>query len=118
MTVPIYASAEHRAIIEAYLEMCMEFSQELSSKSKYEGYLEVLEIIIEYHNGYGIGLKENNYWDWMMIIPINVSVATNGFFAGIETKGNRAVVRSYRLILDEIVQQVADKIDKMEVIND
>ena len=39
-------------------------------------------------------------------------------FAGIETKGNRGVVRSYRLILDEIVQQVADKIDKMEVVND
>jgi len=118
MIEPIYSSAEHRATIEAYLEMCMEFAKELSTKSRYEGYLEVLEIIIDYHNGYGTGLKESNYWDWMMIIPINVSVATNGFFAGIETKGNRGVVRSYRLILDEIVQQVTDKIDKMEVVND
>ena len=118
MTEPIYSSAEHRVIIETYLEMCMEFAKELSTKSRYEGYLEVIEVILEYHNGYGTGLKENNYWDWVMIIPINVSVATNGFFAGIETKGNRAVIRSYKLILEEVVHQVADKIDKMEVIND
>ena len=118
MTEPIYSSAEHREIIKAYLEMCMDFAKELSTKSRYEGYLEVLNVISEYHNGYGTGLKENNYWDWVMIIPINVSVATNGFFAGIETKGNRAIIRSYKLILEEVVQQVADKIDKMEVIND
>jgi len=118
MTEPIYSSAEHREIIEAYLEMCMDFAKELSTKSRYEGYLEVVDVILEYHNGYGTGLKENNYWDWVMIIPINVSVATNGFFAGIETKGNRAIIRSYKLILEEVVQQVVDKIDKMEIIND
>ena len=118
MTEPIYSSAEHREIIKAYLEMCMDFAKELSTKSRYEGYLEVLNVISEYHNGYGTGLKENNYWDWVMIIPINVSVATNGFFAGIETKGNRAVIRSYKLILEEVVHQVVDKIDKMEIIND
>ena len=118
MTEPIYSSAEHRAIIEAYLEMCMDFAKELSTKSRYESYLEVVDVILEYHNGYGTGLKENNYWDWVMIIPINISVATNGFFAGIETKGNRAIIRSYKLILEEVVQQVVDKIDKMEIIND
>jgi len=118
MTEPIYSSAEHRAIIESYLEMCLQFTKELATKSRHEGYLEVLSTIFDYHNGYGTGLKENNYWDWMMIIPINVSVATSGFFAGIETKGNRAVIRSYKLILDEVLHEVADKIDKMEVIND
>ena len=114
MTEPIYSSAEHRAIIEAYLEMCMEFAKELSTKSRYEGYLEVIEVILEYHNGYGTGLKENNYWDWVMIIPINVSVATNGFFAGIETKGNRAILRAYKVVLDEMLQETVDKIDTIE----
>ena len=53
-----------------------------------------------------------------MIIPINLAVATNGFFAGIETKSNSAVVRAYRVVLDELVQNTVDKIDKIEPIND
>ena len=53
-----------------------------------------------------------------MIIPINLAVATNGFFAGIETKSNSAVVRAYRVVLDELVQSTVDKIDKIEPIND
>jgi hypothetical protein len=36
-------------------------------------------VLIEYHNDYGKGIKENNFYDWLMIIPINLSVATNGF---------------------------------------
>ena len=98
--------------------MCKEFAKEVSTKSRYNNYLEVVEIIIEYSNNYGSGTKENNFWDWMLIIPINLAVATNGFFAGIETKGNSAVVRAYRLVLDELVQNTVDKIDKIEPIND
>ena len=98
--------------------MCQEFAKEVSTKSRYENYLEVLETIIEYHNSYGEGQKEENFWDWLMIIPINLSVATNGFFAGIESKSNAAVVRAYRVILNEMVQDTVDKIDKIEPIND
>ena len=118
MTEPIYANNEHRVIIETYLVMCQEFAKEVSTKSRYENYLEVLETIIEYHNSYGEGQKEENFWDWLMIIPINLSVATNGFFAGIESKSNAAVVRAYRVILNEMVQDTVDKIDKIEPIND
>ena len=118
MIEPIYANDEHRVIIETYVTMCKEFAKEVSTKNRYENYLEVVEIIIEYHNNYGEGQREENFYDWLMIIPINLAVATNGFFAGIETKGNSAVVRAYRLVLDELVQNTVDKIDKIEPIND
>jgi hypothetical protein len=118
MTEPIYANDEHRIIIETYITMCKEFAKEVSTKSRYENYLEVVEIILDYHNNYGEGQREENFWDWLMIIPINLAVATNGFFAGIETKGNSAVVRAYRLVLDELTQNTVDKIDKIEPIND
>ena len=49
-----------------------------------------------------------------MIIPINLSVATSGFFAGIETKTNASIIRAYRVVLDELVHEVADKIDNLE----
>ena len=117
MIEPIYANNEHKVIIETYITMCKEFAKEVSTKSRYENYLEVVEIILEYHNNYGAE-KEENYWDWLMIIPINLAVATNGFFAGVETKSNSAVVRAYRLVLDELTQNTVDKIDKIEPIND
>jgi hypothetical protein len=49
-----------------------------------------------------------------MIIPINTSVATNGFFAGIETNRNRAVVRAYKIVLNELIEEVVEKIDSLE----
>jgi len=53
-----------------------------------------------------------------LIIPINLSVATNGFFAGVETRSNAAVVRAYRVVLDELVQDTVNKIDKIEPIKE
>ena len=114
MTKPIYASSEHQTIIEAYLTMCQEFAKEVSSKSRYNNYLDVVDIIIEYHNNYGSGIRENNWYDWLMIIPINLSVATNGFFAGIETNKNRAVVRAYKIVLNELIADVVLKIDNLK----
>ena len=114
MTKPIYASEEHKTIIESYLLMCREFAKEVSSKSRYHNYLDVVETIIEYHNNYGSGRNENNFYDWLVIIPINLSVATNGFFAGLETNSNRAVIRAYKTVLNEMVGDVVDKIDNLE----
>ena len=118
MTKLIYANAQHRTIIDAYILMCKEFAKDASSKSKYDNYLEVLDIIIEYHNGYGSGVREDNWYSWLMIIPINLSVATNGFFAGLETKSNSAVIRAYKTVLTEMVFEVTDKIDALEPINE
>jgi hypothetical protein len=114
MTKPIYASAEHQTIIDSYILMCKEFSKEVSTKTRYNNYLDVVDIIIEYHNNYGTGVKENNWYDWLMIIPINMSVATNGFFAGIETNKNRAVVRAYKTVLNEMIGEVVEKIDNLQ----
>ena len=94
--------------------MCKEFTKETSTKARYQNYLDVLNLIIEYHNSYGRGTKEHNFFDWLMIIPINVSVATNGYFAALETKGNRAILRAYKVVLDELLHDTVDKIDKID----
>ena len=117
MLNPIYTSEQHKAIINLYLTTCKEFCKDISTKSKYNNYIEVIETIIEYHNNYG-DVKESNFYDWLMIIPLNVAVATNGFFAGVETKRNAAVLRTYRLILEQLVQEIVDKIDDLELTND
>ena len=113
MQKTIYANEKHKQAIETYLLMCKEFAKETSTKVRYQNYLEVLDLILEYHNSYGAGTKEHNFFDWLMIIPINVSVATNGYFAALETKSNTAILRAYKVVLDEMLQETVDKIDSI-----
>ena len=108
----------HKQIIEPYILMCIQFTKEISTKAKYQAYLEVLDTVLEYHNNYGKGTTGKNFWDWLMIIPINLSVMTNGFFAGIETKNNRAILRAYKVVLDDMLTEVVKKIDNFETIDD
>ena len=119
MHKPIYSSEEHRTIIEVYIEMCKQFVQDSTTQTRNNNYLEVVDCIVEYSNGYGQGVRENgNFYDWLMIIPINLSVATNGFFAGIETKSNAAVIRAYKVVLDQLLQETVDRLDLLEPKND
>jgi hypothetical protein len=118
MLKPIYANQQHEAIISGYILMIKEFVKDVSNETRWNNYLDVLDIVIEYHNNYGKGVRENNYWDWIMILPINLSILTNGFFAAIETKGNATIVRSYKVVLNEALQDVIDKIEKLEPIDE
>ena len=118
MTKPIYANKEHEVIISSYILMIKEFVKDVANETRWNNFLEVLEVLYQYHNNYGKGVRENNYWDWLMILPINLSLMTNGFLAGIETKKNASVIRAYRVLLNEMVQDVVDKIEKLEPIND
>tara|TARA_R100000742_G_C4219362_1_gene43553 strand:+ start:43 stop:402 length:360 start_codon:yes stop_codon:yes gene_type:complete len=119
MHIPIYSSEDHKSIVDVYINMCKHFVQEVTTQTRYNNYLEVVDIIIEYSNGYGQGSKESgNFYDWITIIPINISVATNGFFAGIETKTNAAALRAYKVVLDEMLHQTISKLDVLEPTND
>jgi hypothetical protein len=118
MHKPIYSSEEHKSIIDIYVVMCKQFVQEVTTQTRYNNYLEVIDIIMEYSNGYGQGVRENNFYDWIMIIPINISVATSGFFAGVETKTNAAVVRAYKVVLDEMLNETVERLDALEPTND
>ena len=77
MVKPIYANTEHEVIISSYILMIKEFIKDVSNDTRWHNFLEVLDILIEYHNNYGKGVRENNYWDWLMILPINLSLMTN-----------------------------------------
>jgi hypothetical protein len=118
MHTAIYSSEEHKLIVEVYVSMCKQFAEEVSSQVRYKNYLEVIELITEYSNGYGEGVRENNFYDWLVILPINISVATSGFFAGVETKTNSAVVRAYKVVLDQLLQETVSRLDSLEPKND
>lgn len=101
-----------------YINTCKTFAKDISNKEKYQHFLEVVDLIIEYSNGYGEGIKENNFYDWLMILPINISVAMSGFFAGIQTRKNMAVIRAYKVLLEQILQETVEKLDELEMKNE
>jgi|TARA_R110001583_G_scaffold9802_3_gene45988 hypothetical protein len=118
MQTPIYSSEEHRMIVDSYITMCKQFTEEVASQARYKNYLEVIDLIVEYSNGYGEGVRENNFYDWLVILPINLSVATSGFYAGIETKSNAAVVRAYKVVLEQMLTETVTRLDSLEPDND
>jgi|TARA_R110002020_G_scaffold346786_1_gene560613 hypothetical protein len=119
MRKPIYANHQHEVIISGYILMIKEFVRDVSNDTRWHNYLEVLDIVIEYHNNsYSSSKRTHSYWDWLMILPINLSILTNGFFAAIETKGNATIVKSYKVVLNEIVLEVVSKIEKLEPIDE
>lgn len=114
----IYANNEHEVIVSNYITMIKEFVRDVSNDVRWKNYNQVYDLIVDYHNNYGKNTKENNYWDWLMILPINLSVMTNGFLAAIETKRNKTLVNSYRVLINEMLHDVVEKIEKLEPYNE
>jgi len=118
MSELIFANIEHRVLITKFIDLSKDFAEEISTKQKFKNYEEILKIIYEYHNAYGSSVNRQNWYDWIMILPINISVMTNGFFAGIENKRNLARINSYRVLLTKALEETVDSIDKMEYKNE
>ena len=114
----IFANSQHEILISRFINLTEEFVKDISSKTKFESYQEIQEIIFDYHNTYGESVERQNWYDWIMILPINISVMTNGFMAGIENSKNRAKVNSYRTLLVNLLEETVISIDKMEYKNE
>ena len=63
-------------------------------------------------------MGENNFYDFLAIIPTNISVMTNGFLAGMETKRNAKEVRLYRMMLTDYAHDLVSKLEKLELTNE
>lgn len=111
----IYANTEHEVLVSSYIQLAFDFAKEVSTKQKYDDYLDVADLIFEYHNNYGNSVDTQNWCDWIMIIPINITVMTNGFFAGISKPSTRANINSYKIVLDNMLEDVVKKITEMKM---
>ncbi len=118
MTKPIFANTMHQIIVNDYLNLMMSFAKEISTKTKYQNFKEVLELIIEYHNSYGEDVSMGNWNDWLMVIPINTSVMVNGYFAGLSTRNNSEIIKSYKLLLDNSLELLVRDLKDIEYNNE
>tara|TARA_B110000438_G_scaffold216516_1_gene209090 strand:+ start:185 stop:541 length:357 start_codon:yes stop_codon:yes gene_type:complete len=118
MLKPIYASAEHEVIVSEYMNLMISFVQETSSNNKYQNFLEVVNEIIDYHNRYGEDMFAENWNDWLLVLPINLSVCCNGYFAALETKRNAESLRTYKVLLDRYLEELVESLSKLKFKND
>ena len=118
MTKPIFANTMHQIIVNDYLNLMMSFAKEISTKTKYQNFKEVLELIIEYHNSYGEDVTMGNWNDWLMVIPINTSVMVNGYFAGLSTRNNSEIIKSYKLLLANSLELLVRDLKDIEYTNE
>ena len=113
-----YANIEHEILVSTFIQLACDFAKEVSTPTKYQDYLEVLDLIFEYHNNYGTEVERQNWCDWIMIIPINLTVMTNGFFAGIQKKSTRANINAYKIVLDNMLEELVEKVTEMKLKSD
>jgi hypothetical protein len=118
MRKPLYANKRHEILLDNYMIMLKEFVLDVSNETRWKNYQDVFNVIIDYHNKYGESKTQNNWHDWLMILPINLSVMTNGYLAGIETKRNSAIVKSYKVILNEMLHDLVDNLSELEIENE
>lgn len=113
-------SYEHKILIEKYCNTVAETIKLITGRntSKFNDFLDVVNIIIEHHNGYKHQMDSGNFYDFMAIIPTNLSIAVQGFCAGYETKSNRATIRAYRLVLVNLAFDLVADLETIKLYND
>tara|TARA_R110001599_G_scaffold165823_1_gene355226 strand:- start:6487 stop:6843 length:357 start_codon:yes stop_codon:yes gene_type:complete len=116
---PIYVSREHEVIVESYLDMVFTTINELViEQDKVQDFLDISEVIIDYHNQYN-GVKEiGNFHDFLMIIPVNFSTMVSGFLCGYEKPSNASACRIHRHLLSNFGLKVIEDLNKIETIHE
>jgi len=117
MRKPLGINKEHEVILDTYLLTVCESMKEIATESRYNNFLDVINIIIKYHNQYSTK-RLGAYSDFMSIIPTNVTSCYSGFLAGVETKRNRAACRAYKTLLKELSKSIVADLEKLKIEED
>ena len=115
---PIYINHQHEAIVQSYLDTIFDSVREVVKEdSKYNDFIDIANVIIDYHNQYSGHQDIGNFNDFLMIIPINFSTMVSGFFCGYENKSNATRVKIHRHLLSEFGLHVCKDLKKLKPID-
>ena len=117
MLKPLGINKQHEVILDTYLLTVCESMRELSTESRYNNFLDVIDIIVKYHNKYSTK-KLGAYSDFMSIIPTNVTSCYSGYLAGVENTKNRSMCRAYRTLLTELSHNIISDLEKIQLEKD
>ncbi len=112
---PIYINAQHEAIVESYLNTIFDSVREVvDTKERFNDFMDIANVIIDYHNQYGEQQNKGNWDDFLMIIPVNFSTMVSGFFCGFENPSNATTIKIHRHLLSSFGLKVIEDLKKLE----
>jgi len=117
MIKAIGINREHENILDTYILTVCESVKDVTTETKYNNFLDVVEIIVKYHNEYG-DKKLGAYSDFMSIIPTNLTSCFRGFLAGVENNKNRSACRVYKTLLTELSYKIIEDLEKLKIEKD
>ena len=112
---PIAINNLHKYLLDEYLQLLSTAVKECTGRniSKYNDYVDIANVVIEHHNGYQKHSGSGNFYDFLAIIPTNMSIMTTGFLAGMETKRNAKELRTTRFMLTDYAHTLVSQLDKI-----
>lgn len=113
---PIAINNLHKILLDDYLNLLSGTIKLCTGAnvSRFKDWVDICNIIIKHHNGYKKEIEPGNYFDFLAIIPTNMSIMTTGFLAGMETKRNAKTIRAYRFMLTESSHDLVEKLEKLK----
>ena len=117
MLKPLGINKQHEVILDTYLLTVCESMRELSTESRYNNFLDVVNVIVKYHNKYSTE-KLGAYSDFMSIIPTNLTSCFSGYIAGVENTKNRSMCRAYKTLLTELSHNIISDLEKLRLEKD
>tara|TARA_R100000005_G_C4939187_1_gene164534 strand:+ start:261 stop:617 length:357 start_codon:yes stop_codon:yes gene_type:complete len=113
---PIYSCIEHEVLIEDYMKSVLDGIIPLvNNQDKEIEYIEILNAIIDYHNEYGEQYNSGNYYDFLTIIPLQLSIMSSGFLCGISNKDNTLQIQIQKQLLYNRTVKVVENLHKIKL---
>ncbi len=112
---PIYSCIEHEVLIEDYMTSVLNGVLPLvNDNDRKIEYTEILNAIIEYHNEYGDQYDSGNYYDFLTIIPLQLSIMSSGFLCGISNQDNTLQIQIQKQLIYTKTIQVVENLHKLK----
>ena len=120
LKTPVAINYQHQVLLENYTSTVLDTVSQCTGRNqaKYNDFLDVMNIIIDHHNQYRKGTDIGNLYDFLSIIPTNMSIAIQGFLAGLETKRNAVTLRAYRYMLTNAAFKLVSDLEQIQLENE
>ncbi|QDP49357.1 MAG: hypothetical protein GOVbin2669_26 [Prokaryotic dsDNA virus sp.] len=111
-----YVNYQHEMILRPYLDFVKNsIKAVVHEESKLIDYMSIYNAIIEYSNNYDCITNDGNFYDYLNIIPLQISTMTSGFFCGYENKSNQHEVTVYRELLGQYAARVIGELKEIKI---
>ena len=114
----LYISAEHEIImLTYYLELDASLKALRLSKEAFRLLSEVINVITDYSNSFSEE-KEEYFYEWIRIIPTNLTYAIAGFISGLKESGDIETCNIYYSDVLQSASRCLSALNEIELIDE